>query len=184
MEGQRRGHRRPCSRWVPDTGDGAAALGSTVRWVDGQEGRDGAWQVGTAVDRHPKGGKKTAGGGEEGSWGPVMTLELGSLREKAAVLGLSQKDSPGRGTAKAEALSPSAFMRIWGEVCLAWGWWSPPMKPPLTPHSRDSGTLPKVIFAHSPIPLLMGTVAEKPQGSPELWDPTCGLGGLQLGEGW
>ena len=58
------------------------------------------------------------------------------------------------------------------------------MKPPLTPHSRDSGTLPKVIFAHSPIPLLMGTVAEKPQGSPELWDPTCGLGGLQLGEGW
>lgn len=35
-----------------------------------------------------------------------MTLELGSQREKGAVVGLSQKDSPGRATARAEALSP------------------------------------------------------------------------------
>ena len=49
----------------------------TVRRVDGQEGRNGAWQVGTAVGRHPKWVKNTAGGGEEGSWGPVITLGWG-----------------------------------------------------------------------------------------------------------
>lgn len=91
---------------VLDAGDKAAAPGCTVRRADGQEGRDGAWPAGSAADKHRNLGMKIVGGGKEGSWAPAMTLELGSQREKGAVVGLSQKDSPSRATARAEALSP------------------------------------------------------------------------------
>ena len=57
------------------------------------------------------------------------------------------------------------------------------MKPRLAPHSRDSGTLPKVIFAHSPIPLLMGTAAEKPQAALSFETPCVVLGGCSWGRG-
>ena len=122
---------------VPDAGDEAAAPGYTVRRADSQEGRDRAWQAGSAADKHPKFGMKTAGGGKEGSWALVITLELGSQREKGAVVGLSRKDSPGRATARAEALRPAPSAGFRGSLNLAWGWgWSPAMKAPLTPHQQ------------------------------------------------
>ena len=55
------------------------------------------------------------------------------------------------------------------------------MKPRLAPHSRDSGTLPKVIFAHSPIPLPMGTAAEKPRAALSFETPRVVLGGCSWG---
>lgn len=186
-EGQRRGHRRPQTPTRP-LGARRRGRGSGSGWYSQTGGLSGrtSWGVasGDGCGQTPQAGQDTpSGGGEERSWGPVLTLELGSLREKAAVLGLSQKDSPGRGTAKAEALSPSAFIRIWGEPCLAWGWgWSPPTKPPLAPHSRDSGTPPKVTFARSPIPLLMGTAAEKPRAAPS-FGRHGGTGCVSLGAG-
>ena len=100
---------------VPDAGDEAAAPGYTVRRADSQEGRDRAWQAGSAADKHPKFGMKTAGGGKEGSWALVITLDLGSEREKGAFVGLSRTDNPGRATARAEALRPGAFSRVSGE---------------------------------------------------------------------
>ena len=87
--------------------------------------------------KHPKFGMKTAGGGKEGSWALVITLDLGSEREKGAFVGLSRKDNPGRATARAEALRPGAFSRVSGEPEPGVGvGWSPAMKPPLTPHQQ------------------------------------------------